>query len=41
MVEMAQDQIVDMVAVRNRFMPTPRTVLVGSGMASAILVGLG
>ena len=40
MVKMPLDQIVGMVAMRNRFMPTSRGVLVLAGVASAIVVGL-
>ena len=40
MVKMPLDQIVGMVAMRNRFMPASRGVLVPAGVASAIVVGL-
>ena len=40
MVKMPIDQIVDMVAMRNRFMPASRCVLVPAGVTSAIVVGL-
>ena len=40
MVKMAFDQIIGVVAMWNRFVPTSRGVLVLAGMASAIVVGL-
>jgi hypothetical protein len=40
MVKVPLDQIVSMVTMGNRFMPTSRGVLVPAGVASAIMVGL-
>jgi hypothetical protein len=40
MVKMPINQIVDVVAMRNRFMPASRCVLVPAGVTSAIVLGL-